>query len=185
MIGSINNPLSVLPGALLDGLQFALVAASFFALLGGLIGGVVGGLSGDVLDERNLTMPNQGIRRSARHSVLVGVVGALIGGVVSGLVGGVASRVHDPNLLWSIILSYGLIFGPLIGLISGLRGGGIACIQHLVLRLLLLDAGSMPWNYPRFLDYAAERVLLRKVGGGYIFTHQLLLDYFATLEEPS
>ena len=38
----------------------------------------------------------------------------------------------------------------------------------------------MPWNYPRFLDYAAERILLRKVGGGYIFTHRLLLEYFVT-----
>jgi hypothetical protein len=37
-------------------------------------------------------------------------------------------------------------------------------------------------QYIRFLDYAAERVFLRKVGGGYIFTHRLLMEYFATLE---
>jgi hypothetical protein len=37
----------------------------------------------------------------------------------------------------------------------------------------------MPWGLVRFLDYAAERVLLRKVGGGYIFVHRLLLEYFA------
>jgi hypothetical protein len=38
----------------------------------------------------------------------------------------------------------------------------------------------------RFLDYAAERVFLRKVGGGYIFVHRLLLDYFAGMKpEPS
>ncbi len=40
----------------------------------------------------------------------------------------------------------------------------------------------MPWNYARFLDYAAERILLRKVGGGYIFIHRLLMEYFASLE---
>jgi hypothetical protein len=40
---------------------------------------------------------------------------------------------------------------------------------------------NVPWNYIRFLDYAAERVFLRKVGGGYIFTHRLLMEYFATL----
>ena len=39
-----------------------------------------------------------------------------------------------------------------------------------------------PWNYVRFLDYAAERVFLRQVGGGYIFTHRLLMEYFASLE---
>jgi hypothetical protein len=35
----------------------------------------------------------------------------------------------------------------------------------------------------RFLDHAAERILLRKVGGGYIFVHRMLLEYFANLEE--
>ena len=44
---------------------------------------------------------------------------------------------------------------------------------------------ATPWNYQRFLDYATERMLLRKVGGGYIFIHRLLLDYFATLESIS
>ncbi len=35
---------------------------------------------------------------------------------------------------------------------------------------------------PRFIDYAAECILLRKVGGGYIFVHRLLLEYFASLD---
>jgi hypothetical protein len=36
------------------------------------------------------------------------------------------------------------------------------------------------------LDYAAERIFLRKVGGGYIFIHRMLMEYFAALEaEPS
>ncbi len=34
-----------------------------------------------------------------------------------------------------------------------------------------------------FLDEAAERLLLRKVGGSYIFVHRMLLDYFAELGE--
>jgi hypothetical protein len=41
---------------------------------------------------------------------------------------------------------------------------------------------ASPLNYIRFLNYAVERVFLRKVGGGYIFTHRLLMEYFATLE---
>ena len=40
----------------------------------------------------------------------------------------------------------------------------------------------MPSDYIHFLDYAAERNLLRKVGGGYMFVHALLLDYFTTLK---
>jgi predicted NACHT family NTPase len=31
------------------------------------------------------------------------------------------------------------------------------------------------------VDYATERILLRKVGNGYIFAHRLLLDHFASL----
>jgi hypothetical protein len=35
------------------------------------------------------------------------------------------------------------------------------------------------------LDFATERILLRKVGGGYIFVHRLLLDYFSSLVPSS
>jgi len=66
-----------------------------------------------------------------------------------------------------------------------LLNGGLACIQHGVLRWLLWRSRCIPWNYVRFLDVAAERILLRKVGGGYIFIHRLLLDYFATLDTAS
>jgi hypothetical protein len=48
--------------------------------------------------------------------------------------------------------------------------------------LLLWFTKRIPRNYPRFLDYGAEHILLRKVGGGYIFVHRLLLEYFASLE---
>ncbi|MEA1869960.1 MAG: hypothetical protein U9N09_07450 [Euryarchaeota archaeon] len=60
--------------------------------------------------------------------------------------------------------------------------GGLACIQHLVLRIMLWRNGFAPLNYARFLDCAAGRIFLRKVGGGYIFVHRLLLEYFASLE---
>ena len=34
--------------------------------------------------------------------------------------------------------------------------------------------------------YAADRIFLRKVGGGHIFTHRMLMEYFATLgTDPS
>ena len=80
-------------------------------------------------------------------------------------------------------LVVGLIFGLIFGLVLGfLLYGGLACLKHLVLRVLLWRNGAAPWNYARFLDYAAERILLRKVGGGYIFVHRMLMEYFAALE---
>jgi hypothetical protein len=76
------------------------------------------------------------------------------------------------------VLGFGLVFGFAIGL----QNGGSAYLKHYALRFLLWRNDYAPWNYIRFLDYAAERVFLRKVGGGYIFTHRLLMEYFATLE---
>jgi hypothetical protein len=61
--------------------------------------------------------------------------------------------------------------------------GIFAVLQHYSLRLVLWRNHDAPLNYVRFLDHAAERILLRKVGGGYIFVHRMLLEYFASLEE--
>jgi hypothetical protein len=43
--------------------------------------------------------------------------------------------------------------------------------------------GYAPLHCGRFLDYATERIFLRKVGGGYIFIHRLLLEHFAAVGE--
>jgi hypothetical protein len=80
------------------------------------------------------------------------------------------------------IVLFGLLGGLVFRLLYGLRYGGSAYLKHYVLRFLLWCNDYAPLNYIRFLDYAAERVFLRKVGGGYIFTHRLLMEYFATLE---
>jgi len=150
-----------------------------------LANGLTSGVSSKIEDERNLTRPNQGIRRSARTSILIGLVGSLIGGIVSVaalipillLIQASASFI----ILLCLMLLFASLSGTISGLVIGLPNGGVACIQHIALRLLLWRSGLMAWNYPGFLDYAAERILLRKVGGGYIFVHRLLLDYFASL----
>ena len=43
----------------------------------------------------------------------------------------------------------------------------------------------MPLNLIKFLDHSARLILLKKVGGGYIFIHRMLLDYFAELTPQS
>jgi hypothetical protein len=82
-------------------------------------------------------------------------------------------------------LFWGLVNGAIPALAVGLYCGGAAYVQHFVLRLLLWWGRLIPFNYAHFLDYAAERILLRKVGGGYIFVHRLLLEYFADLGTPT
>jgi len=66
--------------------------------------------------------------------------------------------------------------------------GFLACLsylpllKHLSLRLVLWHSGAIPWNYAHFLDYAADRIFLQKVGGGYIFIHRMLMEHFAQME---
>ena len=129
-------------------------------------------------------IPNQGIHRSAWNALVFGLVFGLVCGLVVGLVVGlVAGLVLGLVSGLAVGTSSGLIVGLVIGLAAGLSAGGQACLQHLVLRLFLVRNGSAPWDYAKFLDHAAERILLRKVGGGYRFIHRMLLEYFATRDD--
>jgi len=77
---------------------------------------------------------------------------------------------------------YAIGFAIYVGPIIGLYFGGLAVIQHFALRFVLSRKGLLPWKLVPFLDYATERIFLRKVGGGYVFVHRMLMDYFADLE---
>ncbi|MBV7334629.1 hypothetical protein KFU94_41610 [Chloroflexi bacterium TSY] len=72
------------------------------------------------------------------------------------------------------------LFGWLLG---SLLGGGDNLTKHVILRLALWRKGFTPWNYSRFLDYCHDRILLQKVGGGYIFIHRMLMDHFANMTD--
>ena len=96
-------------------------------------------------------------------------------GLVGGSVFDMAQALRDGLL-------GGLFFGSILGLLGGLFFGGFAVIQHFTLRLILFLKGHLPWNLADFLDDATDRIFLYKAGGGYIFIHPLLQDYFASLE---
>jgi hypothetical protein len=129
------------------------------------------------------TVPNQGIRRSARNVLSVGSSVSLVIGLAAGLIFWVLQRLFGLSYGMVADLAFGLFYGLPFGLAVGLLYGGLACVQHFVLRYILYRAGAMPWNYTRFLDYCVERIFLRKVGGGYIFVHRLLMEYFAAVDQ--
>ena len=145
----------------------------FFGLITGLIVGLffglffvlIGGLKGPEI--QNKFKPIQGILMSAQNFLLFVISSVMI-------------------IVISSVMTFVISSGPKSGLhfflTTGLFCGGTACLRHFVLRLMLYRMGYIPWNYARFLDYAAERLFLQKVGGGYIFIHRMLLEHFALME---
>lgn len=140
--------------------------ALIFGLAGALAFGFTGGLAGRELESR--IVPNQGIHRSARAAIVVGIASS----VLFSLIGGLAFAGSDR-------LAFGLLLGPALGLPAGLSLGGYACMSHAALRLVLWRTGALPLDAIGFLDAASERIFLRRVGGGYIFVHRLLQEHFA------
>jgi Effector-associated domain 10/NACHT domain len=137
-------------------------------LFSGLLMVGIARLNGHELQQK--TRPNQGIWNSAINAACVAIPIAIT--VATGL------SIKFPLQFLSSLLMIGL---PL-GLICALLYGGLTCIQHFILRLILRCHGY-PWNYAKFLDNAVKLKLLRRVGGRYEFIHSLLKECFAILPD--
>lgn len=140
------------------------------------------GSPGKRFTERETLSPNEGIQRSLKNGMLVfGIV--LFFGLGIGMLAGIRSGLSDKVTIWSSELATGIAFGFVCGLGAGIVCGLIyglgATTQHYILRLWLASSGSLPWRAIPFLQDATARILLRRISGGYIFTHRLLLDFLA------
>src|SRR5260221_8710329 len=184
-----------------------IIIGLYFGLILGLFFGLIRGWSSREIGKEFRTTPNRGTWLSARNGLRIGLRAGAVVGLIFGLSIGLVAIIGlagNPMLLGINIvpdtglpipgwLEFAILFGLLYTLISGfftvtvvgLFSGWGAWIKHFVLRFLLSCRGYLPWNLSSFLDYATERVFLRKVGGGYIFIHRLLLDYFASLDTSS
>jgi energy-coupling factor transporter ATP-binding protein EcfA2 len=143
-----------------------------------------------------------GLFHGLYYGLFIGLGVGLALGLLFGLLGGL--NVGLRGLL--IGLGVGLLNGLIIGLGSGMLSGqfpgqpnelvlrqrtGVvkldvglfdAAVQPYLVRFWLARSGVFPWRAVPFLEDATARILLRRVGGGYQFTHRLLLDYFADLD---
>jgi hypothetical protein len=129
--------------------------------------------------EERLFRVGVGIFSGLLFGLLFGLVSGLVDGLRTGPSAGLGVGLRAGL---SSVLDTDLASGLFTGLFSGLYFGGLAVLQHYVLRLILWLKGYAPLDYVRFLDYAADRIFLHKVGGGYIFIHRMLLEYFAQLD---
>lgn len=131
----------------------------FIAIVSGLQAGV-----------RSSTEPNQGIWESLKNTGVVIVLATLLGILIAW----VALLIPLGIVNWR----FSLWIGIGCGLLSGLFSGGLPCIQHGILRILLWRRKAIPWNYAKFLEYGHNIGLLQQIGGRYRFLHELLRSHF-------
>lgn len=147
----------------------------------GIVGGVVMGV--EPSDREARVRPNEGILQSLHSGLIVGITNAVVGAPLFGFVVVpyvIVPLVGPPPMTpegLPLAVRYAVVFGSLMFMVYG----GAAFLLHAVLRIVLAARSPLPLDLVRFLEHAADRGLLRKVGGGYIFLHRTLLDYFARL----
>ena len=195
-IGLVVGLIFGLGGGLKEGLK-GLLFWLVFGLAGALVFGLVSGLEEIVQPtyEVSSLSPNEPIWRSGKHFLISGLVFGLVSGLVGGLVGGLGvGLVVGLGGSLAVGLGVGLAFGLVgvlvIGLMIGLgvglvRYGGEAFFRHWALRFTLWRYGytPLPWRCVAFLDYAVRRILLRRVGGGWIFIHRMLMEHIVDLDD--
>jgi DNA polymerase III delta prime subunit len=177
---------------LLYGLSIGLIAGliieHIFGMSGGLLGGIGSGISiglmfqlrdGLVAQQKDWpTRPGQRIVFTMKNFSFIflfsGLIFALIDGFIFGLFTGLKDGLAN-------VLTFGVGSGLSIGVCFGLIYGGFTLIQHYTLRFILARNNILPWKLIPFLDYCTDLIFLRRVGGGYIFVHRLLMEHFAAM----
>ncbi len=156
---------------LIVGLVYGLVIGLIVGLVIGLVVGLVvelteaGMKKGKINDK---TKPNQGIH-AALHN---GLFGAGLLCIFTPIFWLAATSLTQSNLTLLQTIVATTFAGYLFY-------GGLTALKHYSLRLALTLFRYTPLNYPKFLNYAAHLFLLRRIGGGYLFLHRLLLEHFA------
>jgi hypothetical protein len=187
-----------------NGLRSGLVAGLSYSLSFGLSYWLLFGLFQSIVQKQieaeDRRIFNQGIRRSLRNSLFISL---LAGGIITGisilssilidvlniglLVGLSQGQSEELNSELNYGLSYGLApvqhYGWLLFLCGSLfllaAMGGLLILRHYIIRWLLVRSHAFPWQARAFLDDAAARILLKRLGGGYRFEHRLLMEHFA------
>jgi DNA polymerase III delta prime subunit len=145
-------------------------------LFTGLFVGLNSGLNVQQMDQT--TYPGQKLVLTAKNFLFAFLFSNLSLGLIFGLsVGVFLGMIFGPN----VGLGFGLILGLSIGLTVGLEYGGSALIQHYTLRYILTRNNILPWRLVPFLNHCVDLIFLRRVGGGYIFVHRLLMEHFAEM----
>ncbi|NEN93965.1 MAG: hypothetical protein F6K48_35840, partial [Okeania sp. SIO3H1] len=122
-------------------------------------------------DIKSKNTPNQGIKESLKKSIFISIFAFPFCILTPYLYTLATDEQSGQNQF---------IFSLMLALIVGLQTGGEPCIQHFSLRMTLWKNGLIPWNYKKFLKYAAQRRLIQQVGGRFRFIHDSLRKHFVS-----
>ena len=192
VVGAFILALTALTIACASGLSYGPAYGLRYGLVFGAITGLVGGIgclltsilasgwTSTMIPENQLFRPNEGMHRSLRNAFFAALLFGPIGGIASGIICGLAFGLIGGLSGWPILaLGFTIIFSIIFFHRISLAHSSIAWIEHYVLRWYLWKEGKIPLNYVSFPNYGVERILLRRVGRGYIFAHRILLEHFA------
>lgn len=147
------------------GLSFGFMLAPIFALIFGYV----------VVGTEVKVEPNQGIRQSAatalKSAFFCAIAGMCIVGTCYGVVRGLGQEIVN------------IILG-LTAAAASLELGAKPFMQHLGLRMVIAAYGRLPLRLVAFLEASCDLNLLRRMGGGYMFGHEYLREYFCTPSSP-
>lgn len=165
-----------------------LIVEQIFGMSGGLLGGVGSGISiglmfqlrdGLVAQQKDWpTHPGQRLVFTMKNFSFIFLFSGLIFALMDGLIFGLFTGLKDGLIN---VLIFGIGSGLSVGMCFGLIYGGFTLIQHYTLRFILARNNLLPWNLIPFLNYCTDLIFLRRVGGGYIFVHRLLMEHFAEM----
>ena len=144
-------------------------------LLGMFFGLIIGLIFSLTDDKKFCEKPNQGIEALKNKTLIIALIFSLSGMLILPLISLFIGRDFD----WITSVIFCLLFGLFISFFTL----GQDLIHHLTLRLILCQQGLIPRNYADFLDYAAERKLIQRIGGQYRFLHDSLRKHFAPKEQ--
>ncbi|MGE0324022.1 MAG: protein kinase [Polyangiaceae bacterium] len=163
---------AVEPNVALEALLIELGRASLLGLLGAFAMGLAPG------DQAARTEPGEGLRDSLNTALAIAIPGALVCAVGTTFV--VCPWMGAPSRAET-----GVGVGLLVGVVLFFSFGGAGLTYHWVLRWMLARHSGMPFGLKRFLARGAHSGILRRVGGGHLFMHRTLRDYFASLDEDA
>jgi hypothetical protein len=191
VVGVASGLIFALASTLLDALDARLAFALFF-------GAYLSRLR--FIEPRSEAPP----REPPLFMITFNPIGAIIIGLAVGLAVG-QTRGWIVGLVAGLIAWYLSLYKTIASLVAllvfclavGLMGGLIVWLAYLLslalfLRLelylrhrlgivLMRGFRLIPPNLPDFLEYCDSRILLRRAGGGYLFVHGLVQDYFGVL----